>query len=65
MRAEDFTPLLFSVYKKTIEMTDAISIVWSWRWDLNPRPIDYESTGLNSPFDTLNIGLYNVFFGQH
>ena len=35
--------------------------LWSWKWDLNPRPIDYESTGLNSPFDTLNIGLYNLF----
>ena len=32
----------------------------------NPsRPANYESTGLNSPFDTLNIGLYNVFFGRH
>ena len=30
-----------------------------------PRPIDYESTGLNSPFDTLYIGLYNLFFGRH
>ena len=41
------------------------SAFFKTRWrDLN-RPTDYESTGLNSPFDTLNIGLYNVFFGRH
>ena len=41
------------------------AVRWSWWADLNRWPADYESTGLNSPFDTLNIGLYNVFFGRH
>jgi hypothetical protein len=41
---------------------DSLSILWSWRWDSNPRPADYKSAALPTELHQQRADIiHNIF----
>ena len=41
---------------------EAVFLQWSWRWDSNPRPIDYESIALPAaPLQQTDFKNYTIY----